>query len=339
MASTTPLSISRTPPLVLGHRTALELHRSLPLLRSRPFVKGARILPDKLPRNPLRQQHLDSLAAVHAVPLPSRPIHCYARQPSRSRKGDPIVSHTCALPLPSRSLQRLSPTMFVATPELALVQIASSATTRLELLELLWEACGTYQTELTSTEALYNVKPLTSNRRIKRFSERASIFNGARKVDRALRYVSDGSASARETKLALILGLPVMYGGYGLGIPRMNYQINATSSARAVAGKKSFRADLCWPEAKLDVEYQSREIHGDENSRENDSRRANALASMGWTVVSITPAELENVHILDGIANTIRRHIGKRVRTEVQDRRSRQIRLMRQLGLAPGFRR
>ena len=338
MVLTISPSALHTPPLILGHRTALELHRSLPLLKSCPFVEGERTLPAKPPSGPLREQSLDALIATHGTPPPRQPLHCYARQPSRSRKGDPIVSHSCALPLPSRSLRRLNPAVLVASPELALAQIAAGNTSWLELIELLWEACGTYQTELTSLESRYEVDPLTSRRRIRRFSNRASSLNGARKIARVLRYVADGSASARETKLALMLGLPVMYGGYGLGIPRMNYRIAASSSARAVAGKASFRADLCWPEAKLDIEYQSREIHGSEESRGNDSRRANALASMGWTVVSVTPTELENIRILDGIANTIRRRMGKRVRSEVPDRRSRQIRLMRQLHIAPGFR-
>lgn len=65
----------------------------------------------------------------------------------------------------------------------------------------------------------------------------------------------------------------------------MNYEVRASRAAEALTGKKSFRMDLCWPERKLDVEYQSREWHEGEASRVSDSRRANALMSMGWTVV------------------------------------------------------
>ena len=78
-----------------------------------------------------------------------------------------------------------------------------------------------------------------------------------------------------------------------MGFPRMNYEVIASPAARAISGKKSFRCDLCWPEARLDVEYQSKENHEGELSRIRDSRRANALAAMGWTVLGVTNDEPE----------------------------------------------
>ena len=82
-----------------------------------------------------------------------------------------------------------------------------------------------------------------------------------------------------------------------MGFPRMNYEVIASPAARAISGKKSFRCDLCWPEARLDVEYQSKENHEGELSRIRDSRRANALAAMGWTVLGVTNDELNTLRL------------------------------------------
>ena len=89
----------------------------------------------------------------------------------------------------------------------------------------------------------------------------------------------------------------------------MNYEVKANPAARALTGKSCFRCDLCWPEAKLDVEYQSRESHSGEKKRIEDSRRANALASMGWTVVSVTNDELDSLAATDAIADLSLIHI------------------------------
>lgn len=113
----------------------------------------------------------------------------------------------------------------------------------------------------------------------------------------------------------------------------MNYEVIASPAARAISGKKSFRCDLCWPEARLDVEYQSRENHEGELSRIRDSRRANALAAMGWTVLGVTNDELNSLAATDAVAEAIRRHLGKRLRTNVSDWHARKLRLRRRLGL------
>ncbi|WP_417341431.1 hypothetical protein [Gordonibacter urolithinfaciens] len=162
-------------------------------------------------------------------------------------------------------------------------------------------------------------------------------MGGARKVQRILPYLADGSASARESKLALILGLPLSRGGYGLGIPLMNYEVSANSAARAISGRRSFRCDLCWPEAKLDVEYQSREHHEGEVSRLRDSRRANALVAMGWIVIGVTNDELDSMLATDTIAASIRKRLGKRLQMSFPDHHARKLRLRRELGLPVGF--
>lgn len=201
------------------------------------------------------------------------------------------------------------------------------------LLEPAYEACGTHQTHRTGVTSAYDVAPLTSVAALQGLASLYPSLDGSRKVARILRYLADGSASSQETKQALVLGLPLMCGGYALGIPRMNYEIEADAAAQAIAGRRCFRCDLCWPEARLDVEYQSRESHAGEMSRLRDSRRTNALKSMGWHVVGITNDELGGLAATDTIAETLRRCLGRRLGVRPADYHARKLRLRRRLGL------
>ena len=194
-----------------------------------------------------------------------------------------------------------------------------------------------YQTRRTGVSVGYDVEPLTSVRALRDYVACNSSLGGAQKVARILPFLVDGSASSRETKFALVLGFSPFRGGYGMGFPRMNYEVIASPAARAISGKKSFRCDLCWPEARLDVEYQSKENHEGELSRIRDSRRANALAAMGWTVLGVTNDELNSLAATDAVAEAIRRHLGKRLRTNVSDWHARKLRLRRRLGLPVGY--
>ena len=134
-----------------------------------------------------------------------------------------------------KPLLRLSDGVGVCSAPFACVQAAPSAKNKIDLLELAYELCGTYRTRRTSTAPAYQVPPLMTMRSLRSFVSLNPSIAGARIVARVLPYLADGSASPRETKQALVLGLPTSYGGYGLGIPRMNYEV------KAIAGAHDFR--------------------------------------------------------------------------------------------------
>ena len=139
--------------------------------------------------------------------------------------------------------------------------MADEAKEMLDLLLLLWEACGIYRTDLTWMESTYETVPLTSVRSLTRFMSENPKIHGAGKIRRVLHYVRDRSASVRETQIALFLGLPIRYGGFNLGLPQMNHRVDASQEARLIGGRSHFRCDLCWPDQKIDIEYQSDESH------------------------------------------------------------------------------
>lgn len=320
-----------------SHRTAFEVLRTVDAQELVCAAAGAALrLPDRAPSGDDLEDLIARIESAHPGLLIDHPAHILLGSASRCRSSSRRVPHVCTQQLQGRPLFRLPGGIGVCSAAFACVQTAPSTRGKIDLLELAYELCGTYRTRRTSAVPAYQVPPLVSARTLRDFALRNPSIDGAQSVARVVPYLADGSASPRETKQALVLGLPHRYGGYGLGIPRMNYSVKASSAARALTGKSYFRCDLCWPEAKLDVEYQSRWAHEGEASRIKDSRRANALASMGWTVVGVTNDELDSLVAIDAIADTIRRRLGKRSQVRVGDYHTRKLKLRRQLGLPVG---
>lgn len=324
------------PSICLGYKSALEVARAVKPDDLTMAKGGGRMLPDSAPSSTELRSVLERLEANHPGLHLERPVHLVVHNVSNYRGTELGKFHACTKAFSGKSLLRLNDVL-VSTPELALVQAATQEKNLVALLELGWELCGSYRTARTSLQPAYQVEPLTTTKALRDFVSRNASLDGAGKVARILPYFADGSASPRETKLALILGLPMMHGGQGLGIPSMNHEVPANGAAWAISHRKSFRCDACWPEAKLDVEYQSKENHEGENSRIRDSRRANALVAMGWTVVGVTNDELDSLVAMDVIADGLRRHLGKRKRTSIPDHHARKLKLRRCLGLPAGY--
>ncbi|WP_080797478.1 DUF559 domain-containing protein [Arabiibacter massiliensis] len=324
------------PTACFGHRTALQILRTADPAARTLLRRGSHALPASAPTASDLGEVVERLEAMHPGILIERPVHILVADAAKRCYPRTAAAHVCSLALQGRALYRLAPGVLTGSAALALVHAAQTMDA-IDLLQLVFEACGSYQTKRTGVPPAYQVPSLASVKGLEEFVARNPSLRGSGKMAGILRYAADGSASARETKKALVLGLPMMRGGYGLGIPHMNFEVMASPAARALTGKSSFRCDLCWPEAKLDVEYQSRERHEGEKMRISDSRRANALASMGWTVIGVTNDELDSMAATDAIAETIRRHLGKRSPVRVSHYHARKLKLRRQLGLPVGY--
>lgn len=331
-------------PIYLAGETALRVLRAGNPAAFDPVARRIE-LPPTMPSKPELDRAAETVRSIcrgfrtyGSVPDASSdaPLEFCVGNAPRRRAANGYRAHFSTATFSSGSFLRVAGNLFVACPALALAQIALRAPEDIELIELIWEVCGTYRTVRTGTESAYQTHPLGSPDEILAYLALNKGLYGAKKLKRALPFVAPGSASPRETKLALLLGLPVKRGGYGLGMPRMNHRVEASFSAQAISGRSSFRCDLCWLGGKVDVEYQSREIHQGEESRIRDSRRANALASMGWTVISVTNDELDSCAAMNAIAEAVGRATGKRVRVRVDDYRARQMELRRKLALPAG---
>jgi hypothetical protein len=215
-----------------------------------------------------------------------------------------IISHE----LPSRSVVRVGGEVYVVAPEL-LFLMAAERLSLVELLELGHELCGTYR--MTDPMPTYGVGPLTRVSSIKSYALKAEGISGRRRALLACQYLADGSGSPAESTLSIMFRLPLRYGGYGLGDPLLNHEIELNEGAsRLLGGQRTIRPDFFWRRAHYPVEYDSTLYHSTKEENDADERRRNAFAALGMGVTVVRPRHLQDIALLDEIAASIRKNIG-----------------------------
>lgn len=257
-------------------------------------------------------------------------IHATVAHARLRRAGGGIETSVRKGPFHPRSFMRIEDGLYVSTPEMAFCEMASVLSLE-RLIALGFELCGTYRRASTFGLARYDAIPLTSPGALASFIEKSPQFKGVKKARRALPCILAGSASPRESELAMLLCLPYSLGGYGLPHPTMNAEMPLPKNV-AATGRSSLRCDLYWPAVRLDVEYDSAEFHSAERLLANDSMRRIALESMDVTSVNLTAEHLRRASLFDEAAQGIARILGKRVRLP-GDFRLKQERLWRELGI------
>lgn len=318
-------------PVCLSHRSALEAFFGLPIAERAPKPTHAAALPTAPPTKADVDRACEQLNRLQ-VPALSKPIHVLQTSRRHSARSSRIVSHSTTQHLPSSSLVRLDKSLYTTNAPLTFAQMANELTYA-QLIELGYHLCGAYRYATQERPTTFNATPLTCVGELRSYLSANQQLSGSAKAMRALSYVADGSASPRETKAAILLSLPPFHGGYGLGVPQMNKEVKASEGARRISGRRSLRCDMYWEGAKVDLEYQSKRFHQGEASRLSDSRRANALVAMGYTVIGMTNDELDSLTATDIIADSIRKALGLRSRTTVKNLRERRVRLRQQLRL------
>ena len=268
-------------------------------------------------------------------PAHSSPLYLLVPQAGRRRSVNHVRQRLCRTLLPERSFLRLGNKVYVPTPELTFLLMAHYLELH-QLIVLGMELCGFYrlvgaatQSPLTSNRTLYGQTPLTTPHRIASLLDRASGVTGLPLAKRALSYLATGSASPMETALYLLLCLPRKLGGYGLPHPQLNARRQVTPRAGSFTLSKTLVPDLLWPDARLDLEYDSEEFHASEDALQRGARRALALRAMGVEVVSVTKEVVYDETAFDALARMVARAVGARVRKLTQSG-ERQRQLLRQ---------
>lgn len=214
--------------------------------------------------------------------------------------------------LPERSFIDAGNGFLVSTPEFCFLQMANWLSVT-QLILLGYELCGTYVL-IDKGPAPRRDAPLTTVAKLRTFAEGATNARGRKKALRALHSVLDRSASPMESVLAMLLSLPYGLGGYGLAQPSLNFRVDVPSRFRKLADRTYCACDLCWPEARLAVEYDSRLHHADPERQESDARRRGTLTSLGFTVVTVSRAQLMDSGSFNRLSHQLAKLLGKRLR-------------------------
>lgn len=139
-------------------------------------------------------------------------------------------------------------------------------------------------------------------------------LRGAKAARSCVPFIVPDSASPKETQLAMVLCAARRVGAYGLSRPCLNHPIALDDEAKALVRSEFCRADICWPESKLVVEYDSDLAHTGSGRIASDSARRSALLHVGMRVVGVTRMQLHNRFALDQVVSVLERQLEMRPR-------------------------
>lgn len=287
---------------LVSHITAFEYWRLVGL----PGI--VRPLPTNSQAIPLSMES-DEIERLASMGLLSLPLHGAT---SQKMKNDSLsrFCHYRPEPYPRGSIYRIDAETGIVSPELALLQVSSNLSFG-ELAGIMCEFSGYYSPSCRELHGMVDREPLTNAFRVATYAERAKGLHGACRMRQTAKCALDRARSPMEVAAALLLSLPYARGGYALSGMELNNRIKLSVSAR-----KNSRVDILWPSARVCIEYDSAEFHGDEYRIANDARRKNALALSGYDVVTLTKEQMASAFEMDKIAHCAARHLGARLRAE-----------------------
>lgn len=229
------------------------------------------------------------------------------------RCPDRFKPHRQRLQLPRHALYPLWDGVHVVSPELCFVQMCQSLSL-VEAIELGMELCGTYALRPDSTENKAGRDyALIDSESLEDHLQSWQGLVGLPLARRAAHYIAGGSASPMETKLYMLLCLPLQYGGYNLGRPELNPEIKLTPAEMEILHVTKIKPDVLWRKQKLIAEYDGRQHEEDAQSK-YDALRITILESRGYTVKRISRHQMYNPLAFDSFATSIRTFLGIRQR-------------------------
>lgn len=301
--------------IALSHQTALDY------LRAHPCAgRNERVV---LPPIPPRGACGTTAAVVKRVrsELPdadSAHLFVLDRVERYARAG--IEWHQISTGIPKESFVFINH-LYCVCPEFLFLQMASVLPFG-SLVELGFFLCGDYDAAAAPFfDSQSNA--LTTPDKLQSYLSGCFRVDGLETARRAVQYVLAGSASPRESKLAILLILPPRLGGYGLPFPQMNARIGATGRI----------GDLVWAQQKVALEYDSLMFHGTREADERDSIRRVEADLAGYSVIAVKRPQLNDRDLFDDAVRVLKRKLGIRYRKPSQKEIARRIALRAELDL------
>lgn len=259
-----------------------------------------------------------------------RPVTLLVPQQSLRRENADIACRAASGAFPAQSFFQLRDGLYMATPECVFLRAAASGQPLGHLVELATNLCGRYYLRVVDgkDEITRRSGFLTTLDRLAQYLDEAAGLRGCRQAKRALKFAACNSGSPEETRLWVILTLPVRYGGFGLPFTHMNYNVKLGRLSGLLEQSK-YELDIIAYGTGFSVEYDGEESHLDASK---DKRRRNDLKVLDWDVYPVDKFTLYNASRTEQMGRQIAKLLGKRLRLDAEWR-GRYIDLRRSLGL------
>lgn len=272
------------------------------------------------PMNAIMHDALPTAQAIEYARhhLPQLPLTLHLLTPRWERVvGESVILHRAAAGLSPNSLLKIGDGLYAASPELCLIQLARTATYQ-EVIFYGSLLCGTFSIDPTAPTGLRKREPLSTASSIRRFVQNNPGLNGVATLRRCLPYITEHAASPPEAFLRMVLALPHRLGGFGLKGAAVNQRLRLGRRARDLAGRATLIPDLCWPDRRLDVEYDADSVHLTSHQALLDTTKRLALEAEGFKVISVTSLQLGSKEQMRNVAREVSRRIGHRIRIRSQ---------------------
>ncbi len=241
-----------------------------------------------------------------SLPLP---LSLLSNNINRTHVGKYYTTWNQKAPFPPNSFFKIpNLEVYVACPELTFLQAAR----HLDFVSLVclgFDLCSKYYADPNEKFGQAKRIVLTTPKQIIAYAKSSNHMHGSAKAIRAAKYVLDSSNSPMETKLAIILGLSIRRGGYGLSGIEMNGAVNLSKRGRALMGVAEICGDLAWRKKKLVVEYNSKAVHNNDIVFYNDANRVTSFKDSGWQCIVVTPNNIKTFAAIENIAGVIRNQL------------------------------
>ncbi|RGJ84996.1 hypothetical protein DXD42_02635 [Collinsella sp. TM04-9] len=200
--------------------------------------------------------------------------------------------------------------IFIVGVELCALQAATYLPFR-ELVEYYFELCGVYSLGTDSSTSYIERFALTSTERLKQFFNSITRCDGLALARKAIQYVRDGCRSPMETAFVMMLTLPKSEGGLGIKGIETDYEVQVTAAAKNLTRRNKFFMDAYLKKSRTDIEYNGF-YHDAEEDRAIDEERKNALASMGYGIITVSRYSFMHASAFVRVMEAIQRKEGIR---------------------------
>lgn len=205
---------------------------------------------------------------------------------------------------------RIADDIYIVSVELCALQAATYLPFR-ELVEYYFELCGAYSLGRDASAAYTECFALTSTSSLKHFFNSLTDCKGLELARKAVRCVRDRCRSPMETAFVMMLTLPRREGGLGISEIETDYEVKVTAAAKDLTRREKFYMDAYLKRSRTDIEYNGFQ-HDAEEDRAIDEERKNALASMGYGIITVSRYSFMHASAFARVMEAIQRKEGIR---------------------------
>lgn len=297
--------------IVLSHNTAKAVYQaaySVSAIGTEPCspakIYGAR------PSKELLDSAADWLARHNVALDNDAPLDTTVFERANVRSMTGCKCHVSSKRFAGSRFIKLADDIYIVGVELCALQAATYLPFR-ELVEYYFELCGAYSLGHDASTSYTERFALTSTSSLKHFFNSLIDCKGLELARKAIQCVRDGCRSPMETAFVMMLTLPRREGGLGINEIETDYEVKVTAAAKNLTRREKFYMDAYLKRSRTDIEYNGFQ-HDAEEDRAIDEERKNALASMGYGIITVSRYSFMHASAFARVMEAIQRKEGIR---------------------------